>query len=160
MAGLIKAALVVEHGLIPPTLHFQHANPRIDLDNGPFYVTTELSPWPADDMPRRAAVSSFGLGGTNAHVILEEPPRVQAGPRTDSGPTEQVLVVSAKSASSLDAATDRLHDHLRAHPELALEDVAFTLKKDDKRSRTAARWCATAWRTRSARSTNATTAGC
>ncbi|WP_405847022.1 SDR family oxidoreductase [Streptomyces sp. NBC_01518] len=129
VAGLIKAALVVEHGLIPPTLHFQHANPRIDLDNGPFYVTTELSPWPADDMPRRAAVSSFGLGGTNAHVILEEPPRVQAGPRTDSGPTEQVLVVSAKSASSLDAATDRLHDHLRAHPELALEDVAFTLQE-------------------------------
>ncbi|MGO4759718.1 ketoacyl-synthetase C-terminal extension domain-containing protein, partial [Streptomyces sp. 2MCAF27] len=71
VAGLIKTVLAVEHGQIPPSLHFTEPNPRLGLADSPFHVNTELRPWPEGDGPRRAAVSSFGLGGTNAHVILE-----------------------------------------------------------------------------------------
>jgi len=129
VAGLIKAALVVEHGLIPPTLHFEHPNPRIDLDHGPFRVSTELSRWPQDDGPRRAAVSSFGLGGTNAHVILEQPPCLPPPPPTDPERKEHILVLSAKTPSALDSATDRFHEYLREHREQPLEDIAFTLQQ-------------------------------
>jgi len=126
VAGLIKAALVVARGVIPPTLHFREANPRIDLDDGPFQVVSSLTPWPDDGAPRRAAVSSFGMGGTNAHVILQQPP--SRAPRRPDG-REHVLLLSARSARALDDATDRLHDHLRTHPDLAIEDVAFTLSR-------------------------------
>ncbi|MEU9801229.1 SDR family oxidoreductase [Streptomyces sp. NPDC051000] len=128
VAGLIKAVLAVEHGQLPPTLHFEKPNPRIALDGSPFYVNTELLPWPEGDGPRRAGVSSFGLGGTNAHVILEQAPQVPREPRPAGG-TEQLLVLSAKSPEALEAATDQLHDHLRAHPGLELADVAFTLQQ-------------------------------
>ncbi len=125
VAGLIKAALVVERGEIPPSLHFDTPNPRLDLDNGPFRVSTELAPFPDGDEPRRAAVSSFGLGGTNAHVVLEQAPE-EAG-RTDAV-DEQVVVLSARSEAALDAATDRLQEHLRAHRGLRLDDIALTLQ--------------------------------
>ena len=72
--GLVKAALAIHHKTIPPTLNFERANPEIDFASSPFFVNTELMPWAANGFPRRAAVSSFGLGGTNAHVILEEAP--------------------------------------------------------------------------------------
>ncbi|UYQ60922.1 type I polyketide synthase [Streptomyces peucetius] len=128
VAGLIKTALVVERGEIPPTLHFERPNPRLGLESGPFYVNSELLPWPQDSGPRRAAVSSFGLGGTNAHLIVEQPPEIPRNSR--SGPdTEQLLVLSAKSPEALDTATGELLDHLRAHPGVPLEDVAFTLQQ-------------------------------
>ncbi|WP_327674283.1 type I polyketide synthase [Kitasatospora sp. NBC_00458] len=128
VAGLIKTVLAVEHGQLPPTLHFERPNPRIDLAGSPFYVNTELLPWPEGDGPRRAGVSSFGLGGTNAHVIIEQAPELPREPRPADG-AEQLLVLSAKSPEALEAATDRLHDHLRAHRELPLGDVAFTLQQ-------------------------------
>ncbi|MFC5171871.1 type I polyketide synthase [Streptomyces mutomycini] len=128
VAGLIKSVLAVEHGQLPPTLHFERPNPRIGLDGSPFYVNTELLPWPEGDGPRRAGVSSFGLGGTNAHVILEQAPELPRGAEPADG-AEQLLVLSAKSPEALEAATDQLHDHLRAHPELPLADVAFTLQQ-------------------------------
>ncbi|MBV1855878.1 type I polyketide synthase [Catellatospora tritici] len=128
VAGLIKAVLAVEHGQLPPTLHFERPNPRIDLAGTPFYINTELLPWPEDEGPRRAGVSSFGLGGTNAHVILEQAPALPPRAKPADG-TEQLLVLSAKSPEALEAATDQLHDHLRAHPELPLADVAFTLQQ-------------------------------
>ncbi|MEU1285695.1 SDR family NAD(P)-dependent oxidoreductase [Kitasatospora sp. NPDC005856] len=128
VAGLIKTVLAVEHGQLPPTLHFERPNPRIDLAGSPFYVNTELLPWPEGDGPRRAGVSSFGLGGTNAHVILEQAPELPRESRQADG-AEQLLVLSAKSPEALEAATDQLHDHLRAHPELPLADVAFTLQQ-------------------------------
>ncbi len=125
VAGLIKAVHVVGHGLVPPLLNFERANPRIALDGSPFFVPTELSSWPVDGVPRRAGVSSFGLGGTNAHVVVEEPP-----PREPSAPSDdaQLVVLSARTAEALEAATDRLADHLRAHPDVSLADVAFTLQ--------------------------------
>ncbi|MFH8349518.1 SDR family oxidoreductase [Streptomyces sp. NPDC018045] len=131
VAGLIKTVLIVEHGDIPPSLHFEEPNPRLNLADGPFHVPTELRPWPAGDGPRRAAVSSFGLGGTNAHLILEQAPARPRAPRPET-PAEQLLVLSAKSPEALEAATGQLHDHLRAHPELPLEDVAFTLQQGRK----------------------------
>jgi len=124
VAGLIKTILVLEHRELPPTLHYRSPNPKIQLEGSPFYVNAALQPWPAGGAPRRAGVSSFGVGGTNAHVVLEEPP----GP-APSGPSraQQVLVLSARTATALETATDALARFLESHPEQSLADVAFTL---------------------------------
>ncbi|HEY7213643.1 MAG TPA: type I polyketide synthase, partial [Thermoanaerobaculia bacterium] len=124
IASLIKASLAVEHGLIPPSLHFASPNPQIDLASSPFYVPVQATPWPADG-PRRAGVSSFGIGGTNAHVVLEEAPEVPPG--TESRP-HQLVVLSARSQAALERATQNLAEHLRRHPELDLADAAYTLQ--------------------------------
>jgi len=125
VAGLIKTILILEHGEIPATLHFSAPNPRIDFANSPFYVSSTLQPWPATDVPRRAGVSSFGVGGTNAHIVLEQGP-VPAAVPVDSQP--QLFVLSAKTPTALDAATQRLAEHLKLHPEQAMADVASTLQ--------------------------------
>ena len=123
--GFLKAALVVEHGRIPASLHFTKPNPEIDFVNSPFYVVDKLMDWPATDAPRRAAVSSFGVGGTNAHVIIE-----QAPPRAASGASRklQLLPISAKTAKALDSSIQRLAEHLSNHPEQSLADIAWTLQ--------------------------------
>ncbi|MCP4663549.1 MAG: amino acid adenylation domain-containing protein, partial [bacterium] len=126
VAGLIKAALALEHRRIPPSLHFERPNPEIDLDASPFYVAAELADWPADGgRPRRAGVSSFGIGGTNAHLILEEAP-----PAPTSGRSRpwQLLIVSARTPAALETSTECLADHLEAAPEATLADVASTLR--------------------------------
>src|SRR5690606_2114390 len=116
----------LKHGELPPSLHFERPNPIIDFANSPFYVNTECRPWPRRGGPRRAAISSLGVGGTNAHAILEEAP-----PRPASPPREpwQLLLFSGKSARSADGNVDRLGAWLRAHPEADLADVAFTLER-------------------------------
>jgi amino acid adenylation domain-containing protein len=130
VAGLIKTTLALAHGELPPTLHFSSPNPEIDFACGPFFVNDRLRPWPRGPNPRRAGVSSFGIGGTNAHVVLEEaPPRVPS--RTSRAP--QLLVLSARTPSALEAATDRLATYLHAHPDVNLADVAFTLQTGRKR---------------------------
>ncbi len=138
VAGLIKASLAVEHGEIPPSLHFEQPNPEIDFENSPLFVAAEAQPWPegvgAGDEDggalRRAGVSSFGLGGTNAHVVLEQAPS-----RTASGPSRpwQLLVLSAAGEPALEAAGARLAEHLERHPEEPLADVAFTLQVGRRR---------------------------
>ncbi|HEX9941015.1 MAG TPA: condensation domain-containing protein, partial [Thermoanaerobaculia bacterium] len=125
VASLIKAVLALERGVIPPTPHFQRPNPRLGLEDSPFFVNAASLPWPTGAEPRRTGVSSFGLGGTNAHVVLEEAPPLLPG--TPSG-SWQLLVLSAASAPALEVMTDRLADHLARHPELELADVAFTLQ--------------------------------
>jgi phthiocerol/phenolphthiocerol synthesis type-I polyketide synthase E len=125
VAGLLKAILALQHGEIPPVLHFTQPNPRIDFAASPFYVNSTLKAWPASEIPRRAGVSSFGVGGTNAHVVLEEAPQITAT-TADSPP--QLFVLSAKTASALDNETNRLADHLRLHPDLSPADVAYTLQ--------------------------------
>ena len=125
VAGLIKTVLTLEHAQIPPHPHFTAPNPQIDLDASAFYVNRELEPWATDGAPRRAGVSSFGIGGTNAHAILEEAPAAEP-----SSPSRawQLLLLSAKSAPALEAATDNLAAHLERHPDLVLADVAATLQ--------------------------------
>ncbi|MGK4003924.1 SDR family NAD(P)-dependent oxidoreductase [Sorangium sp. So ce1036] len=123
VTGLIKAALAVAHGRIPPSLHFRAPNPALELEDSPFRVATELAAWAPTGAPRRAGVSSFGIGGTNAHVVLEEaPPRPAADPPRPC----ELLVLSARSSASLERLTDALAEHLEDHADLDLGDVAFT----------------------------------
>ncbi|HEY0172382.1 MAG TPA: amino acid adenylation domain-containing protein [Pyrinomonadaceae bacterium] len=125
VGGLIKTVLALEHKQLPPSLHYGRPNPALGLEDSPFYVNSELSAWERGDAPRRAGVSSFGIGGTNAHVVLEEAPRVK--PSGVSRPW-QLLVLSAKTDAALAEATANLAAHLRAHPDSDLADVAYTLQ--------------------------------
>jgi phthiocerol/phenolphthiocerol synthesis type-I polyketide synthase E len=129
VAGLIKTVLALKHKQIPPSLHFEEPNPQIDFASSPFYVNTKLRDWPAGNFIRRAGLSSFGIGGTNAHAILEEAPAPEA-----SGPSRpcQLLLLSAKTATALDAMTQNLAAHLNRHKEEKLADVAYTLQAGRK----------------------------
>ncbi|NJQ98130.1 MAG: type I polyketide synthase [Hydrococcus sp. CSU_1_8] len=124
IAGLIKTVLALKNQQIPPSLHFEQPNPKIDFANSPFYVNTKLSKWNVNGTPRRAGVSSFGIGGTNAHVILEEPPTQESS--NQSRPWH-LLTLSAKTDSALEKATNKLIEHLKQHPDQNIADVAYTL---------------------------------
>jgi len=124
-AGLIKTTLALQNEVIPPHLHFESPNPKIDFDNSPFFVNTELREWNRDTEPRRAGVSAFGIGGTNCHVILEEAPA--PGPTAPSRP-QQLLLLSARTETALAESTSRLAAHLEAAPHQALADLAYTLQ--------------------------------
>jgi amino acid adenylation domain-containing protein len=134
VTGLIKTCLSLKHKILPASLHFTKPNPKLDIENTPFYVNATRQVWAAKQgIPRRAGVSSFGSGGTNAHVVVEEAPELPV-----SGPSRpwQLLPLSAKSSEALDRATSNLSDHFkrtcdevsaeRANAELA--DAAFTLQ--------------------------------
>ena len=123
VAGLIKSVLALEHRQLPPSLHFRTPNPLIDFRNSPFYVNTSLADWKSNGTPRRAGVTSLGIGGTNAHVVLEEAPESKPSVGTKA---YQLVVLSAKSHAALERATSNLAHHLREHPDLRLADVAFT----------------------------------
>lgn len=124
VAGLIKTLLALRHRQIPPSLHFEEPNPQIDFDRSPFYVNSQLQPWPEPaNSPRRAGVSSFGMGGTNAHVIVEEAPPAAA---TSTSRPWQLLLWSAKTETALNTATQNLRAAL-AQGEVALADAAYTL---------------------------------
>ena len=125
IAGLIKTVLSLQHRELPPLLHFQKANPKIDFANSPFFPNTTLREWTANGHPRRAGVSAFGIGGTNAHVVLEEAPAVE--PSAPARPW-QLLTLSARSAAALDRATELLAQHLKTHPGENFADVAHTLR--------------------------------
>jgi acyl transferase domain-containing protein/glutamate-1-semialdehyde aminotransferase len=104
VAGLIKASLALQRRFIPASLHFESANPALLLETSPFRVQAQGAPWPASaHAPRRAAVSSFGVGGTNAHVVLEEAPADAASPAAlpEERRAAQLLVVSARDAAAL-----------------------------------------------------------
>lgn len=125
VAGLIKAALALQHGEIPPMPNFEAPNPAIRFADTPFYVVDRLRPWPRGSHPRRAGVTALGVGGTNAHVVLEEPPA--PAPASMARRDWQVLCVSARSKRALDAGSRRLAAHLRENPTQSLADVSFTL---------------------------------
>ena len=132
MAGFIKTVLCLERARLVPSLHYQQPNPKIDFAGGPFFVNTEAAPWPGPG-PRVAGVSSFGMGGTNAHVVLAEAPgdeaRGQGSAGQPGGHGEQnLLVLSARTGAALESAACRLAEHLRRQPSLAPRDVAFTLQ--------------------------------
>jgi len=126
IAGVTKAVLQLERGQIVASLHADTLNPLIDFAGSPFFVAREPRSWPrTGQQPRRAAVSSFGAGGANAHVILEEHPR----PARPEDGRPALLVLSARNAERLRAYAGRMADHL-AGPgrDLAVADVAFTLQ--------------------------------
>lgn len=125
IASLMKVVLALQHEQLPPTLHFTSPNPACDFENSPFFVQAQSSPWPRSGVPRRAGVSSLGVGGTNAHVIVEEAPLRTASRYTRSA---QLIVQSARKPDALDRGTRRLVDHLEAHPDLPLGDVSYTLR--------------------------------
>ena len=129
VTGLIKTVMALKHKLIPPSLHFEQPNPEIDFTNSPFYVNTKLSEWNTNGTPRRTGVSSFGVGGTNAHVVLEEAPVVQTRDLASlhSRP-RQLLLLTAKTSTALETTTTNLVVHLQQHPDITLPDVAHTLQ--------------------------------
>src|SRR6266404_653735 len=125
VTGLINATNILRHGMLPPTLHFHSPNPKFDLGNSPFFINTTLKEWKSDQKPKRAGVSAFGVGGTNAHVILEEAP---AQTSSNSQRPAQLLILSARSEKALDQATDNLAEYLKSRTATHLADAAWTLQ--------------------------------
>ncbi|MFJ3741304.1 SDR family NAD(P)-dependent oxidoreductase [Streptomyces griseus] len=124
VGGIIKMIMAMRHGTLPRTLHVSQPTPHVDWTTGAVTLLTENQPWPDTDRPRRAAVSSFGISGTNAHLILEQPTPTPATPAT----TEPIpYPVSAKTPQALQAQITALQHHLTEHPELAPADIAHTL---------------------------------
>jgi acyl transferase domain-containing protein/acyl carrier protein len=144
-AGFIKTVLALTHRLIPPSLHFENPNPKIDFENTPFYVNTVPREWKNHQYPLRAGVSSFGIGGTNAHVVLEEWPdrhssnawSIEHGAWSQgrggvSPPKKsreyQLILLSAKTETALEKMTQNLAFHLEKNPGINLADTAYTLQ--------------------------------
>ncbi|MGP3972313.1 type I polyketide synthase, partial [Streptomyces sp. 6N223] len=127
IVGLLKAALSIERGEIPPSLNFATPHPDIDLERLNLRVQTQLGPWPAEtenDGPRWAGVSSFGMGGTNCHVVLESAPLPAPG---EAGRVSAPWVLSARSETALRAQARRLRRFVTDHPEADPADVAYSL---------------------------------
>ncbi|MBI3653757.1 MAG: SDR family NAD(P)-dependent oxidoreductase [Acidobacteria bacterium] len=124
IAGLIKTVLALQHQQLPPSLHFRQPNPRIDFAGSPFYVNQTLTQWKSHGSPRRAGISSFGLGGTNSHVIVEEAPITTRASR--SRRSFHIVPLSAKTEEALQAATASLENYLSDNPQADLGDIAFT----------------------------------
>ena len=122
LAALIKTALALKHGRIPPSLNFRKPNPKIDFAASPFFVNTHCRDWPVGDSPRRAAVNSLGLGGTNAFVVLEEPP---AATEAAVAPDPAVFALSARTDAALRASIER-HLTWLAGGQAPLPDICFT----------------------------------
>jgi amino acid adenylation domain-containing protein len=129
IVGFMKAALVLHHEVIPPTLHYRTPNPRIDISDSPFLIADKLIPFPRTEEVRRAAVSSFGFGGTNVHVILEEAP--VAKPARPSRP-RQLLLLSARTQSALNSYGSALAEHFQNSSPDDFADAAFTFQTGRK----------------------------
>ncbi len=138
VAGVVKMVKALQHGLLPRTLHVEEPSKHVDWSAGAVSLLSEPKPWLSNDHPRRAGVSSFGVSGTNAHVILEEAPRVEEASRAQQPGADRDLppaarlqllpfAISASSDEALRAQAARLASHLQARPQLDLPDVAATL---------------------------------
>lgn len=128
--GLIKASLALRHETIPPSLNFETPNPNIDFANSPFKVITERTTWPLGQHPRRAGLSSFGVGGTNAHVVIEEAPIHTHLPSTRQ---RHLLTISARSETALQTSKLQLLNWLQNNSDSSLADVCFTLSVGRKK---------------------------
>lgn len=122
-ASMIKVALALKHRMLPPTLGYERPNPRFDMDNSPFFVSAELRKWDSTE-PLRAGVNALGAGGTNCHLIMEEPPAFLPG---EGGRERHLLVLSAKSKTALDRMSENLAVQLERDPNIDLADAAYTL---------------------------------
>ncbi|MGW7064429.1 SDR family NAD(P)-dependent oxidoreductase, partial [Streptomyces sp. NPDC054904] len=129
VAGIIKMVQAMRHGTVPKTLHVDEPSPHVEWSEGAVSLLTESVAWPETGRPRRAAVSSFGISGTNAHTIIEQAPDEDTSEPTPTPAAPSVLpyVLSAKSADALRDQAARLRAHLTDEPELAAVDVAYSL---------------------------------
>lgn len=125
VTSLIKAVLAIKNKTIPPSLHFQSPNPKLQLEDSPFYVPTESKPWESDGVARRAAISSFGIGGTNAHVIIEEAPTEEPEVKPEQRPLS-LLTLSAKSEAALNRLITCYMDFISKNPEVSYSEMAYT----------------------------------
>ncbi|MFC4855498.1 type I polyketide synthase [Actinophytocola glycyrrhizae] len=125
VAGIIKVVQALRHELLPRTLHVDEPTPQVDWSAGTVRLLTDEQPWPDTGRPRRAAVSSFGLSGTNSHVIIESVP--QEEPAEKGAAPAVPWVLSARTPGALRAQAAALRDHLAAHPGLSAVDVGFSL---------------------------------
>ncbi|KAA3607307.1 MAG: polyketide synthase [Planctomycetota bacterium] len=127
--GFIKVVLSLYHGMIPKTLHFRQPNPELELENSPFRVAKETKIWPSTKFPRRGAVSSFGMGGTNAHAVLEEAPRSRIISRKTPEPNGgfRLVPLSGKSQESVQRMAKNLKGHLENNGGILLGDISYTL---------------------------------
>ncbi|MFG3228001.1 beta-ketoacyl synthase N-terminal-like domain-containing protein, partial [Kitasatospora sp. NPDC048194] len=133
VGGVIKMVMAMRHGVLPPTLHVDEPTPHVDWSSGAVELLTEAREWPAGERTRRAAVSSFGISGTNAHVILEEAPPVEDAPAAAKRPEGTApspvvpWVLSARTPAALRARAEQLREAVEARPEWAAADVACAL---------------------------------
>ena len=131
VAGFIKSVLTVKHGVVPGTVHFNQPNKLLNLSRTPFMITNEMKPFPDSKLPRRAAVSSFGVGGTNGHLILEEYPE-QKVKLENSVPRHHLFKVSAKSQEQLEKMEKRLQEDLKKTELNQWPRISFTLEAGRK----------------------------
>ncbi|MCP4178787.1 MAG: amino acid adenylation domain-containing protein, partial [bacterium] len=129
IAGLIKTVLSVNHLLIPPSLNYSKPNPKIDFENSPFYVNKTLQIWDNSKKKARAGVSSFGIGGTNAHIIVEEPPRLSSDKDSYS---DNVIIISGNSYDVLYNTSKALLNYLKKNRDIKLDALAYTLQTGRK----------------------------
>ncbi len=129
IAGIIKTVLSLKNEVIPPSLHFDKPNPEIDFKNSPFFVNTNLRPWNRTEAVRRAGISSFGLGGTNVHVVLEEAPITKV---SQTGRSHELILLSAKTERALAIQMNELADKLKSDQTIQLNEAAATLQTGRK----------------------------
>ena len=132
VSSLIKVILALQHQEIPPHLHLKQPNPHVDWDRLPIKIPTSLMPWSCEEKPRIAGVSSFGMGGTNAHIVLEEAPNKVRSQKSEVGSEDiaerpiHILTLSAKTEKALEDLVSTYQKHLETYPELAVADVCYT----------------------------------
>jgi|GEM_PF-5778651 len=130
VAGLIKTCLALKNKILPASLNYSKANPAIDFEASPFYVNSTLKIWTTENgEPLRAGISSFGVGGTNAHVVVEEAPQ-----KVESGIARKkhLFLLSGRTKDALDLQTKNLQSFLEKNPNLNLADIAYTLQTGRK----------------------------
>ncbi len=130
VTGLIKAALSVYYGMIPPSINYKNQNPKINFQDTPFYVNTELKEWTDGiNEPRRAGVSSFGIGGTNVHVVLEQAPKIEVKTNFDD---YKIIPFSANTEKSLNNIVNKFTEYLTDKVNINFNSLAYTLQKGRK----------------------------
>ncbi|MEA2202764.1 MAG: mycolactone side chain polyketide synthase, partial [Solirubrobacteraceae bacterium] len=131
VAGIIKMIQAIRHRVLPPTLHIDHPSPHIDWSPNTVRLLTQPLPWPDTGRPRTAAISAFGVSGTNAHLILQQapaaPPPITEDPAPSPAPPFVIWPISAHDEPALAAQATHLHTYLREHPDLDLTDLAYSL---------------------------------
>ncbi|WP_437592933.1 type I polyketide synthase [Sorangium sp. So ce1000] len=132
IGGVIKMVLAMQHGVLPKTLHAQNPSPHIDWSSGAVRLLNEPVPWQTDGHPRRAGISSFGVSGTNAHIIVEEAPAATPAPVAHASaapapPSALPFVLSAKTEAALRGQAERLRAHLATQPDVSLLDLSYSL---------------------------------